>query len=728
MRACCSRRWWRVRSTSASAIASWPRRTATRSRCWSCRAGRTPAELAGGFGLNGGPVLSGRIEERFQQRLAELPPVTRLLLLVAAAEPIGDPLLLWKAAAALGIDASAGAPAAEAGLVELGAQVRFRHPLVRSAVYGAAATEDRRRVHQALAEATDAGVDPDRRAWHRAQATAGLDEDVAAELERSAARAAARGGVAAGAAFHERAAELTPDPARRARRALVAAQCKHQAGAADEALRLLAMAQAGPLDELDSARAQLLHAQITFATTRGRDAPPLLLEAAKRLEPLDSTLARGTYLDAFAAALSADRLVRGGDAREIAAAVLAADWEPCERACDLLLDGLALVTTEGYAAGAPALKEALRAFREEPDLRGGGAALAVAGLPRRPRPRRRRGLGRAHRAPGRARAPDRGAVRAADRLGRSAPRGALLRPARLRDRAGRRGGRRGGGDRQRRRAARRDRARQLARAGCGGAGAGRGRPAGRVAARRGALARRHRLGQRGPLQRPRPLRRGPGRGRAGRRGPARARHADVAAGRPHRGGRPGRQAGARGRPARAAGGDRRGQRHRLGARLPRPLAGAADRGGSRRAAVPRGGRARRPHAHPRRARPDAAGLRRVAAAREPPRGRPRAAPGRAHDAVRDRHGGLRRARPARAAGDGGDGAQAHGRDARRPDAPGAPDRAAGGEAAAPTRRSGRSCSSARAPSSGTCARCSASSASARARSCARRCPRVPRSP
>ena len=213
--------------------------------------GRTPAELAGGFGLDGGPALSGRIEERFQERLAALPPATRLLLLVAAAEPVGDPLLVWRAAAALGIEAGAAAPATAAGLIELGAQVRFRHPLVRSAVYGAAAPEERRRVHRALAEATDADVDPDRRAWHRAQATAGLDEDVAAELERSAGRARARGGLAAGAAFHERAAELTPDPARRARRALAAAQGKHQAGAPDAALRLLAMAQAGPLDELE---------------------------------------------------------------------------------------------------------------------------------------------------------------------------------------------------------------------------------------------------------------------------------------------------------------------------------------------------------------------------------------------------------------------------------------------------------------------------------------------
>ena len=246
--------------------------------------------------------------------------------------------------------------------------MRFRHPLVRSAVYGAAVPEDRRRVHDALAEATDAEADPDRRAWHRAQATAGLDEDVAAELERSASRARARGGLAAGAAFLERAAELTPDSKRRAQRALAAAQGKHQAGAPDAALRLLAVAEAGPLDELEQARAQLLHAQITFAATRGRDAPPLLLAAAKRLEPLDAVLAHATYLEAFAAALVADRLALGGDTREVADAVLAADWGrlPTEspRACNLLLDGLALLTCQGYTAGTPALKEALRAFRD----------------------------------------------------------------------------------------------------------------------------------------------------------------------------------------------------------------------------------------------------------------------------------------------------------------------------------------------------------------------------
>ncbi len=330
--------------------------------------GRTSAELAGGFGLDGGPAVPVVIEDSFGERLALLPPTTRLLLLVAAAEPLGDPPLLWRAAERLGIGGDAAGPATEAGLVELGTQVRFRHPLVRSAVYGAATHEDRRRVYRALAEATDPGVDPDRRAWHRAQATVGLDEDVAADLERSAARASARGGIAARAAFNERAAELTPDPRRRAQRALNAANCKHQAGAPDAALRLLAMAQAGPLDELEQARTQLVHAQVRFSTTRGSDAPPLLLEAAKRLESLDPDLAHATYLEAFAAALSADRLVRGGDVREIAEAVLGADWAPSRRprACDVVLNSLAVLATKGYAAGAPALRIALRAFRDEP--------------------------------------------------------------------------------------------------------------------------------------------------------------------------------------------------------------------------------------------------------------------------------------------------------------------------------------------------------------------------
>jgi DNA-binding CsgD family transcriptional regulator len=332
--------------------------------------GLTPEQLAGGFGLPEAPALSGRIEESFGRRLTPLPSATQLLLLVAAAEPVGDPVLVWRAAEHMGVGVEAAAPAAAAGLVEFGGRVRFRHPLVRSAVYRSSPAEARHRVHGALAEATDPDLEPDRRAWHRAHATPALDEDVAAELERSAGRAQARGGLSAAAAFLQRAAELTPEPTRRARRTLAAAQSKHQAGAPDTALDLLAIAEAGPLDSLQRARAELLRAQITFAVNRGRDAPPLLLAAAKRLEPLDATLARETYLDAFSAALFAGRLARGGDVREVAEAVLAADWgdsaRRSPRAYDLLLDGLAVLTMRGYAAAATTLKRALYAFRDEP--------------------------------------------------------------------------------------------------------------------------------------------------------------------------------------------------------------------------------------------------------------------------------------------------------------------------------------------------------------------------
>jgi DNA-binding CsgD family transcriptional regulator len=330
------------------------------------RHGFSPPDLAGGFGLPDAAPLSGRIEESFRRRLEALPTQTRLLLLVAAAEPIGDPRLVWAAAVQLGIGVDDATPAAAAGLLELGASVQFRHPLVRSAAYRSASPDERRRVHQALAEATDPESAPDRRAWHRAQAASGPDEAVAQALERSAGRAQARGGIAAAAAFMERAVALTLDPARRGRRALAAAQAKHQAGAPDAALALLATAQAGPLDELERARVDLLRGQIAFAVNRGSDAPPLLLRAAKRLEPLDARLARDSYLDAFAAAIFAGRLASGAGVLEVAQAALAAPPAPHPPvAADLLLDGLALRIAEGYTAGAPRCKQALRAFRTQ---------------------------------------------------------------------------------------------------------------------------------------------------------------------------------------------------------------------------------------------------------------------------------------------------------------------------------------------------------------------------
>ncbi|MEA2315285.1 MAG: hypothetical protein QOI03_1977, partial [Solirubrobacteraceae bacterium] len=324
--------------------------------------GLTPAELAGGFGSLDAPGLSGRIEDSFRRRLAGLPADTQRLLLVAAAEPIGDPVLLWRAANRLGIAVDAASKTD--GLLTIGTSVTFRHPLVRSSVYHAASLEDRQVVHHALADATDPEVDPDRRAWHLAQATPGPDEDVASELERSAGRAQARGGLAAAAAFLERATALTPEPSRRAGRALAAAQAKRQAGAFDAALRLVAIAESGPLNELQRAQVALLRGQIAFALTPGRDASPLLLKAAKSFEPLDQRLARETYLEALTAVFFPGLPASDDGVLEAARAARAAPPAPQpSRASDLLLDGLALVITDGYAEGRPTLTEAVKAFR-----------------------------------------------------------------------------------------------------------------------------------------------------------------------------------------------------------------------------------------------------------------------------------------------------------------------------------------------------------------------------
>ncbi|HYX58957.1 MAG TPA: AAA family ATPase, partial [Streptosporangiaceae bacterium] len=259
--------------------------------------GLSPAELAGGFGLPGAVSLPGRIEKSFRRQLDALPAQTRRLLLLSAADPSGDPALVRRAAGQLGIQIPAAEPAAEAGLAEFTPRVRFRHPLVRSAAYRLAPLTERQQAHAALADATDPG-DPDRRAWHRAQAAPGPDEEVAAELERSAGRAQARGGLAAAAAFLERAVALTVDPARRAGRTLAAAQASVQAGAFGKALDLVTAVEAGPLDESQGARADWLRGQIAFASGPCGDAPLLLLKAAKRLEPLSLDLARQTYVDA----------------------------------------------------------------------------------------------------------------------------------------------------------------------------------------------------------------------------------------------------------------------------------------------------------------------------------------------------------------------------------------------------------------------------------------------
>ena len=321
----------------------------------------TQEELAGGFGLPGAAALSGRIEESYQRQLYALPAQTRRLVQLAAADPVGDPLLVWRAAERLGIGPGAATPGAEAGLVEFGTQVRFRHPLVRSIAYRSASLRERHEVHRALAEATDPGADPDRRAWHLAQAAPGPDDDVAAELERSASRAEARGGMAAAAAFLERAALLTREAGRRAQRLLAAARAKRAAGALDAALGLLAAVQTGPRDALLTAQAEQLRGQIALDQRRGSDAARMLLGAARSFEPLDRGLARETYLEAlWEAAMLAGDVDEAGDVRQAAEAALASPPGPGPpRPVDVLLGALALRFTQGYVAAAPALSRAL---------------------------------------------------------------------------------------------------------------------------------------------------------------------------------------------------------------------------------------------------------------------------------------------------------------------------------------------------------------------------------
>ncbi|MFC7037006.1 ATP-binding protein [Nonomuraea rubra] len=327
--------------------------------------GLTAAELAGGFGRPDLQPLASQIELSFVRRVRSLPAPTQRLLLTAAAEPVGDMTLLLRAAQAMDLPMSAGAPAEAAGLIELGSRVRFRHPLVRTAIYRAAPPGDRRAVHQALAQAIDPAADPDRRAWHRAHAAADADEEVAAELVSSADRAQRRGGVAAVAEFLRRATELTPDAETRAIRALSAAEAALRCGAFDVALRLLHMADQAAAGEFHQARVTLLRAQVAFASGHDMAAPRLLLEAGRRLEPLDLELARDTYRDAMGAALLAGAFTEDSGVRAVALAVRAAPAPAPQRPGDQLLDSLAALYTDGYAAAVPLAREALRAFRAE---------------------------------------------------------------------------------------------------------------------------------------------------------------------------------------------------------------------------------------------------------------------------------------------------------------------------------------------------------------------------
>ncbi|KRD09660.1 transcriptional regulator [Mycobacterium sp. Root265] len=326
-----------------------------------------PAQLAGGYGLVAAKPLATRIEQTYGQRLRELPPQTRMLLLLAAAEPTGEPAWLWAAAARLGIGADAGVPAERSGLVTVNTRLRFRHPLVRSAIYRHATQPERRQAHAALAEVISGPVADEHRAWHRAHATDAPDEAIAVELVESAERARKRGGSAAAAAFLAYAVELTPEPFTRGERALMAARAKVDAADPAAATTLLASVARADSELLD-AQADLLRAKITFATNRGRDAPPLLLAAAERLRPFDVALARETYLEALMAAMIVGRLFLGehGSAAAIAASAMQAPpaSDP-PTAVDLFLDGLVVRLTQGYTAAVPLLQRAVRQYLAE---------------------------------------------------------------------------------------------------------------------------------------------------------------------------------------------------------------------------------------------------------------------------------------------------------------------------------------------------------------------------
>jgi DNA-binding CsgD family transcriptional regulator len=329
--------------------------------------GLTNAELAGGYGFPVARALSLRIEASFLRRLAQMPPDTRQLLLLAATERHGEPLVVWRAAALLGIGAGTTAAAPASDLIQFGTRVRFRHPLVRSAVYRSASPPDRMTAHAALADALDGDAHAERRAWHRAHATAAPDEALAAELEQFAERAQARGGLAAAAAFLHRAVMFTPDPRHRARRAVTAARAYHDAGAPGSAQELLVVARSGAPDEGILARATLLRAEIAFTTNHGNQAPPLLLDAARQLAPSDVTLARETYLQAVSAAMFAGRLAEGSGLAEIARAARAAPPSPVPpRAADVLLDAFSLLFTEDADSATPSMEQALHLFQQGP--------------------------------------------------------------------------------------------------------------------------------------------------------------------------------------------------------------------------------------------------------------------------------------------------------------------------------------------------------------------------
>ncbi len=329
----------------------------------------TPTELAGGFWISGKRSSTAAIEEDFVRRIESLPQQTQRLLLIAAAEPVGDAALFLRAAAVLNISVDALAPAEAAGLIEFGPRMRFAHPLMRSAAYRAAELTDRREIHRALADVTDPQSDPDRRAWHAANAATGPDDSVAAELETSAGRAQSRGGVAAAAAFLERATVLTSDPAIRGARAIAAAHAKRDAAAPEAAYELLAIAELAPLSKLQQAQIARMRAQMEFSRSRAgapgavntSEAAAQLLSAAKRLDGLDDDLARETHLEALAAAMYAGRLGEPNLLADVAKAGRAAinRLADVRRPVDFLLSGMTSRIIDGPGAGFEHLRAAL---------------------------------------------------------------------------------------------------------------------------------------------------------------------------------------------------------------------------------------------------------------------------------------------------------------------------------------------------------------------------------
>jgi DNA-binding CsgD family transcriptional regulator len=327
---------------------------------------RTPAELAFGFGgQHGGAGVVSRVEDNFRRRVGALPSDTRTLLLVAALEPVGDAPLLWRALELLGVGPEAAAPAEAADLITMGAPVRFRHPLVRSAVWRGADAAALRAAHGALAETTDASRDPDRRAWHQAHAAVEPDEEVAAALERSADRALARGGRAAAGSFLERAAALTPDSQGRARRALAAAATYLDSGLPTRVPDLLAAAELGRLDPLQRATTARLRAMATHVVNPGLGAVEPLLAAAGSLRDLDPAAARRTSLVALGAAVSTGRNDHDGLRR---AAEVVGDMASGDDAAGTIVHGLVTWAVRGPVAAIAPLEQALRSFTDSKDL------------------------------------------------------------------------------------------------------------------------------------------------------------------------------------------------------------------------------------------------------------------------------------------------------------------------------------------------------------------------